>query len=127
MIRPTNETKDLLLSVTKNCETLIKQTHTKPEVTLEIKLTKSKQTFHFNPSINFGLHSNRMIGLINLEVYNSIFNITEENNKFELYTDTFDQFSFTELKDELKEFLDNSNISNEPLRDEEIGPPLISA
>ena len=26
-----------------------------------------------------------MIGLTDLEVYNSIFNITEENNKFKLY------------------------------------------
>ena len=27
MIRPKNETEDLLLSFTKDCETLIKQTH----------------------------------------------------------------------------------------------------
>ena len=30
MIRPKNETENLLLSITKNCETLIKQTHRKP-------------------------------------------------------------------------------------------------
>ena len=30
MIRPTNETEVLLLSNTKNCETLKKQTHRKP-------------------------------------------------------------------------------------------------
>ena len=29
MIRPKNETKDSLLSLTKNCETLIDQTHKK--------------------------------------------------------------------------------------------------
>ena len=40
MIRPKNETEDLLLSITKNCETLIKQTHTKPEETLEFKMNK---------------------------------------------------------------------------------------
>ena len=28
MIRPKNETEDLLLSLTKNCESLIEQTHT---------------------------------------------------------------------------------------------------
>ena len=27
MIRPKNETEDLLLSVTKNCKTMIEQTH----------------------------------------------------------------------------------------------------
>ena len=31
MIRPKNETEDSLLSITKNCETFIKQTHRKPE------------------------------------------------------------------------------------------------
>ena len=31
MIRPKNQTEGLLRSITKNCENLIKQTHTKPE------------------------------------------------------------------------------------------------
>ena len=65
-----------------------------------------------------------MIGLISLEVYNSIFNINQENNKVELYTDTFDEFSFTELKDELEEILDISNITNDHLEDETIGPHI---
>ena len=51
MIRPKNETEDLLLSITKNCETLIKQTHRKAEETLEFKMNKPKETFHFNPPI----------------------------------------------------------------------------
>ena len=34
MIRPKNQTDDLLLSITKNCQTLIKQTHRKAEETL---------------------------------------------------------------------------------------------
>ena len=51
MIRPENETEDLLLSVTKNCETLIKQTHRKPQETLEFKLLKPRETIHFNPPI----------------------------------------------------------------------------
>ena len=83
MIRPKNETEDLLLSITKNCETLIKQTHRKAEETLEFKLSKTRETFHFNPPIQ--VKDDWMIGLVDLQVYNSIFNITEENNKFELY------------------------------------------
>ena len=83
MIRPKNQTEDLLLSITKNCETLIEQTHTKPQETLEFKLTKPKETFHFKPPIQ--VERDWMIGLTDLEVYNSIFIITEENNKFELY------------------------------------------
>ena len=49
MIKPKNETRGLLLSITKNYETLIQQTHRKAEQTLEIELTKSRETFHFQP------------------------------------------------------------------------------
>ena len=68
-----------------------------------------------------------MIGLTSLEVYNSTFNITEENNKFEIYTDSFNEFSFEQLKDELKEIPNNSNISHEHLQDEIKGPRTIKA
>ena len=51
MIRPKNQTEDLLLSITKNCETLIKQTHRKAEETLEFKMVKPRGTIHFNPPV----------------------------------------------------------------------------
>ena len=35
MIRPKNQTEDFLLSITKNCQTLTEQTHTKPQETQE--------------------------------------------------------------------------------------------
>ena len=123
MIRPKNETENLLLSITKNCETLIKQTHRKAEETLEFKMTKPKETFHFKPPIS--IEGEWMIGLTDLEVYNSIFNITEENNKFELYRYTSNKFGFLELKDELEEIFNISNITNEYLDDEIIGPRII--
>ena len=75
MIRPKNETEDLLLSKTKNCETLIKQTQRKAE-TLEFKINKRKETFHFNPPIS--TEGSWMIGLIVSEVYDSLFTVTEE-------------------------------------------------
>ena len=43
MIRHKVETEDIILSTTKNCETLIKQTHTKAEETLEFRLTRPKK------------------------------------------------------------------------------------
>ena len=46
-----------------------------------------------------------MIGLTTLEVYNSFFNITEEKNKLELYTDKLNEFAFEELKDQLEEIV----------------------
>ena len=123
MIRPKNETEDLLLSNTKSCKTLVQQTHRKSEETIEFKMIKSKQTFHFNPPIH--TKGGLMLGLIDLEVYNSIFNITEKNNKFELYRDSSNKFGFLELKDELEEILIISHITQEHLEDEIIGPLII--
>ena len=51
MIKPKNETEGLVLSSTKNCETVIQQSHRKAEQTLEIKMIKARETFHFNPPI----------------------------------------------------------------------------
>ena len=124
MIHPKNQTEDLLLSITKNCETLIDQTHRKAEDTLEFKMVKPRQTFHFSPPIQ--IDGNWMIGLTDLEVYNSIFNITKENNKFELYIDNFDEFfSYTELKDEIAEILNISAITPYHLQHETIAPLII--
>ena len=123
MITPKNETENLLLSITKNCETLIKQTHRKAGEALEFKMNKPRETFHFKPPIQ--VKGDWMIGLVDLEANNSIFNITEENNKFELYRDTYDKFGFLELKDEIEEILDISHITNEHLDDELLGPQII--
>ena len=120
MIQPKTETEDLLLSITKNCQTLVQQTHRKPEETLEFKILKPRETFHFNPP--FHSKGDWMLGLIDLEVYNSISNITKENNKFELYIDTFDEFSFLELKDEIEEILNIPSITDSHLEDETLTP-----
>ena len=86
MIRPKNKTEDLLLSITKNCETLIEQKQRKAEETLEFKMIKPRETIHFKPPIQ--VKGDWMIGLTDLEVYNSFFNIKEENNNFELCRDS---------------------------------------
>ena len=122
MIQPKNETENFLLSITKNCETLVEQTHRKPEETLEFKMLKSREIFHFNPPIH--TKGDWMLGLIDLEVYNSIFNITEENNKFELYADTFDEFSFEEIKDEVGEILNIPEITDDHLEDDILAPRI---
>ena len=118
MIRPRNQTEDFLLSITKNCEKLIKQTHTKPQETLELKMNKPREIFHFTPPVQ--IKGDWMIGLTNLEVYNSIFNITEQNNKFEIYRSSTNKFGFVELKDELEEILNIPHITDYHLEDETI-------
>ena len=95
---------------------MVEQTHRKPEETLEFKMTKPREIFHFKTPIH--TKGEWMLGLVDLEVYHSIYNITKENNKFELFTDTFDEFSFPELKDEVGEILNISNITDDHLEDE---------
>ena len=126
MIRPKNETEDLLLSITKNCETLIEQTHTKPQETLEFKIIKPRETFHFKPPIQ--IKGDWMIGLTDLEVYNSIFNITEENNKFELYKFPDEKsggVTYEKIRDEIGEDLGIEDITAADLQDDIIGPIII--
>ena len=66
-----------------------------------------------------------MIGLTSLEVNNSVFSITERNNKFELYRDSSIKFGFLELKDELEEILNISHIMQKHLEDEILGALII--
>ena len=123
MMQPKNETEDLLLSITKNCETLIEQTHTKPQETLEFKMTKPRETFHFKTPIQ--IKGDWMVGLTGLEVYNSIYNITEENNKFELYKFPDEKaggVTYEKVRDEIEKDLDIEDITAEDLQDDIIGP-----
>ena len=126
MIRPKNETEDLLLSITKNCEKLIEQTHRKPEETLEFKMTKPRETFHFKTPIQ--IKGDWMIRLTDFEVYNSIFNITEENNKFELYKFPDEEaggVTYEKVRAEIEKDLDIEDITAADLQDEIIGPIII--
>ena len=126
MIRPKNETEDLLLPITKNCETLIEQSHTKPEETLEFKTIKQREIFHFTPPLQ--IKGDWKIGLTDLEVYNSIFKITEEDNKFELYKFPVEKTSgvtYEKVRDEIERDLDISDITATDLQDDIIGPIII--
>ena len=126
MIRPGNETEDLLLSMTENCETLIDQTHRKAEETLEFKMIKPRETFLLEPPIH--VKGDWMIGLTDLEVYNSIFIITEEINKFELYKfpeDKIGGISYIKVRDEIERDLDFSDITDTDLQDDVVGPIII--
>ena len=125
MVPPKNETESLLKSITKLCETLIEQTNRNADETLDFELNKSRETFSFKPP--FQIERDWMLRLTSVDVYNSIFNITEENNKFELYTDIFDEFFFEELKDQLEGIPDISDITPYHLQHEKIGPLIIEA
>ena len=68
-----------------------------------------------------------MTRFIILELYKTLLITKEENNKFELYTDNFDEFSFAGLKDELEEILSISDFSPKYLQQEIIGSRIIQA
>ena len=75
---------ELFLSIKKHTDTLIEQTKTKPQETLEFKMNKQKQTFSFNPPINLLEEGKWLLAVSSFECTNSVFNITNENNSFSI-------------------------------------------
>ena len=89
-------------------------------------MIKPRETFHFNPPSQ--VEEDWMLGLTDLEVYNSVFYITEENNIFELYKVPDEKaggVSYIKVRDEIQRDLDNSDITAADLQDDVIGPFLI--
>ena len=75
---------ELLLLIKKHTDTLIEQTKTKPQETLEFKMIRSKQTFSFNPPLNLVEERKWLIAVSLFDCLNSIFNITSNNNSFSI-------------------------------------------
>ena len=73
---------ELLLLIQKHTDTLIEQTKTKPQETLEFKMNKQMQTFSFNPPIKLVEEGKWLLAVSSLECTNSVFHITNENNPF---------------------------------------------
>ena len=73
---------ELLLLIKKHTDTLIEQTKTKPQETLEFKMNKQMQTFSFNPPINLVEEGKWLLAVSSFECTNSVFIITNENNSF---------------------------------------------
>ena len=73
--------ESLLLNIAKSNQEIVENTHSKPQETLEIKMTKQKESFAFD--VPLLLPEKRMMGVTSLEVYNTVYNITDSNNKLE--------------------------------------------
>ena len=90
------------------------------------KWSDQKIFFHFNPPIQ--AKEDWMLWLVDLEVYKSIFNITEENNKFEnhkLPDQKRGGISNEKVRDEIEKDLDITDNTATDLQDEIIGPNII--
>ena len=73
---------ELFLLIKKHTDTLIEQTKTKPQETLEFKMNKQMQTFSFNPPINLFEEGKWLMAVSLFDCTNSVYNITNENNSF---------------------------------------------
>ena len=75
---------ELLLLIKKHTDTLIEQTKTKSQETLEFKMNKQRQTFSFSPPINLVEEDKWLLAVSSFEYTNSVFNITDDNNSFSI-------------------------------------------
>ena len=75
--------ESLLLSIAKSNLDIVENTLSKPQETLEFKMNKQKESFSFD--IPLDLPEQWMMGVTSLEVYNTVYNITEKNNKIKLF------------------------------------------
>ena len=74
--------ESLLLSIAKSNQEIVEITHSKPQETLEFKMTKQKESFSFD--IPLILNEKWMMGVTSLEVYNTVYKITNSNNKLQI-------------------------------------------
>ena len=74
--------ESLLLSIAKSNLDIVENTLSKPQETLEFKMNKQKESFSFD--IPLDLPEQWMMGVTSLEVYNTVYNITEKNNKLKI-------------------------------------------
>ena len=70
-----------MLSIAKSNLGIVEKTHSKPQETLEIEMTKRKESFSFDVPLE--LNEKWMMGVTNLEVYNLVYNTTLANNKLQ--------------------------------------------
>ena len=77
---------ELLLLFETLTDTLIEQTETKIQGTLDFKKNKQMQTFSFDPPINLCEESKWSLAVSSFEATNSVFNITNENDSFSITT-----------------------------------------
>ena len=98
---------ELLLLIKEHTDTLVQQTMTSPQETLEIEMNTQLKTFSFNPPINLVEEGKWLLAITSFEATNSVFNITDENNSFSIITPGhWSSQNSEEIVDELNNLLD---------------------
>ena len=102
---------ELLLLIKKHTDTLIENTRTRPQETLEFKMNKQSQTFLFNPPINLIEEDKWLIAVSSFECTNSVFNITDDNNSFSIIIPGHYETEFAEkIIDDLNKLLELKSL-----------------
>ena len=102
---------ELLLLTKKHTDTLIQQTRTKPQETLEFKMNKQRQTFSFNPPINPIEEDKWLLAVSSFECTNSVLNITDDNNSFSIIIPAHWETEFAEKTiNDLNKLLDLKSL-----------------
>ena len=73
----------------KPTDTLIEQTKSRPQETLDLKMNKQMETFSFNPPVNLVEEGKRFLAVTSFEATNAVFKITNENKRFLILTHGF--------------------------------------
>ena len=103
----------LLFSLKKHTDTLIEQTKTRPQGTLEFRMNKQIQNFSFNPPINLVEEGKWFLGMASFDCTNSVFNVSDENNSFSINIPGHWNSKLTEKTiDELNKLLDPKSRNN---------------
>ena len=101
----------MLLLIKKHTDTLIENTKTRAQETLEFKMNKQMQTFSFNPPLNLVEEGKWLLGVSSFECTNSVFNITNENNSFSIIIPGHYETEFAEqIIDDLNKFLELKSL-----------------
>ena len=74
----------MLILIKKHTDTLIEKTKTKPQETLELKMTKQMQTFSFIATINLSEAGKWLLSVVSFDATNSVLNITDEINSLSI-------------------------------------------
>ena len=102
---------ELLLLIKKHTDTLIEQTKSKPQETLEFKMNKQMQTFSFSPPIKLIEEGKWLLAVSSFECTNSVSNITNENNSFSIIIPGHYQNEFAEKTiEELNKLLELKSL-----------------
>ena len=97
----------MLLLIKKHADTLMEQTKTRPQESVEYKMIEQMEAFLFSPPINLVEERKWLLGVTSFECTNSVFNITRENSSFSItIPGHWESKSAEKIIDELNKFLE---------------------